>query len=462
MVCERVKVDDVWMDAQPLGQKLKFPNGRAAPNRLLKSAMTEKLARFSEDLAERGTPTPQLVNLYEKFGHGGWGLILTGNIMTHPTNLEAAGNVVVCKENDNPNFHGMLRYMAQAGRSKGALMIAQVGNAGRQTPYAINPSPMSASDVQLVFPAGTGMRFGKPQPLTTSEIKTEVIDRFVYAAQALKNAGFDGIQLHAAHGYLLSQFLAPTTNKRTDEYGGGAENRFRIVREVYQAIRSAIPETSGFLVGIKFNSVEFQKDGLTMQDAKTMCGMIEDLGFDFIELSGGTYEHIEMHHTRDSTRAREAFFLEFADKIRPLFSKTKVYVTGGFRTVPGMCKALASDACEGVGIARPAAQEPDLAKKLLDGVVKSAADSKLDPTNFILGMIAANTQMAQASWTPVSACEGDICHGIVDLSDAKTFEKYMQAALVYIGEFIQAADNGKVMAKVFEFKEGQDVNGTQV
>ncbi|CAJ0953985.1 unnamed protein product, partial [Mesorhabditis belari] len=453
MVLERVPVYDAAVDVAPLAAPLRFRCGKMTLNRTLKTAMTEKLATFSDDLTERGVPTWQLVNLYEKFGHGGWGIISTGNIMTHPTNLEAAGNIVICKENYSPDLVAMLREMAEAGKSTGSLMIGQLGNAGRQTPYAINPSPMSASNVQLVFPPGTGMRFGLPVELTRDQIKTEVIDRFVFAAKALKAAGFDGIQLHAAHGYLLSQFLSPTTNQRNDDYGGSVENRFRIIQEIFLAIRESIPPENKFIVAIKFNSVEFQKGGLSMYDAKEMSKRIEALGFDFIEMSGGTYEHIEMHHSRDSTRQREAFFLEFTDELRPIFKRTKMYVTGGFRTAWGMVRAIDEQACDGVGVARPAAAEPDFARKILEGEILSAADSKLDPTNFILAMIAANTQMAQAGWTSVKDCHGKLCHDIVDLSDEKVFTKYMEAAATYIGEVVQATDNGKVMAKVFEFKE---------
>lgn len=110
--------------------------------------------------------------------------------------------------------------------------------------------------------------------------------------------------------------MSPTTNKRTDQYGGPPENRVRIVLEIYDAIREAIPLKTGFLVGIKTNSVEFQEEGLQTNDAKIMCQLLEKKGFDFVEMSGGTMEKWAFHHERDSTRRREAFFLEFTDMVR--------------------------------------------------------------------------------------------------------------------------------------------------
>ncbi|KHJ82354.1 oxidoreductase, FAD/FMN-binding protein, partial [Oesophagostomum dentatum] len=184
------------------------------------------------------------------------------------------------------------------------------------------------------------MGFGKPIPLTMEQIKTEVVDRFVFAAKFAREHGFDGVQIHAAHGYLLSGFMSPTTNNRTDRYGGSPHSRMRLILEIFQNIRKEIPASTGFLVGIKTNSVEFQENGLGIDDAMIMCRMMERCGFDFAELSGGNIEKPAFQHMRESTRKREAFFLEFAEKIRPVFEKTVVYLTGGFRTAPAMVSAI--------------------------------------------------------------------------------------------------------------------------
>ncbi|KAL6743526.1 hypothetical protein Aduo_016555 [Ancylostoma duodenale] len=373
MVRERIPAQEV--DVSILGAPLTFRNTRKAKNRFLKAPMTEKLCTWdSEDLSRRGIPTQDLINVYDKWGHGGFGMILTGNVMVDPRNLESAGNPIICRENDSPQLRKAFSKLASVSKHDGALVLAQISHAGRQTPLAVNAHPYSSSDVQLVSEI---VRAGKPIPLALDQIKTEVIDRFVFAAKVAYETGFDGVQLHAAHGYLLSQFLSPTTNKRTDRYGGSLQNRVRIVVEIFSAIREEIPATTGFLVGIKTNSVEFQANGLTMEDAKEACSIMERCGFDFVELSGGTLEKIAWQHERESTRNREAYFIEFAEQIRPVFRETVVYVTGEFRTAAGMVKAIKSCVTDGIGLARPVTAEPDLPLKILRRCCFSAADTKI-------------------------------------------------------------------------------------
>lgn len=190
-------------------------------------------------------------------------------------------------------------------------------------------------------------------------------------------------------GYLLAQFLAPSTNKRTDDYGGSLLNRAKIILQISDAIRARVTDKS-FSVGIKVNSVEFQKGGFTPEDCTTLCVELEKHGFDFVELSGGTYEELAFGHKKESTKKREAFFLEFADMIMPNLKKTKAYVVGGLRTVSGMVKAL--DTVHGVSLARPVTHEFDLPKKMLEGKVQSAIQYKLDENNFGPTNIAAGTQ----------------------------------------------------------------------
>jgi 2,4-dienoyl-CoA reductase-like NADH-dependent reductase (Old Yellow Enzyme family) len=159
-----------------------------------------------------------------------------------------------------------------------------------------------------------GMTFAKPHAASTEEIQ-RVVDGFAHAAEYLDKAGYDGIELHGAHGYLLAQFLSPTTNQRTDKYGGSLENRARLTLEIAQEIRKRVK--SDFIVGIKLNSVEFQEKGFQPEEARELCSLLEKNSFDFVELSGGTYESLAFEHKKDSTRKRESFFLEFADKITP-------------------------------------------------------------------------------------------------------------------------------------------------
>lgn len=235
-----------------------------------------------------------------------------------------------------------------------------------------------------------GLTFNKPRPATQEDINS-IVDKFAHAAEYLEKAGFDGIQLHGAHGYLLAQFLSKTTNKRTDKYGGSLENRFRIIQEVADEIHKRVKPD--FIVGIKMNSVEFQQDGFTPEDAKAACQALEGARFDYVELSGGTYEESAFVHKRESTKKRENFFIEFAEEIVKPLTKTKTYVTGGFKTVGAMVSAL--DTVDGVGLGRPAAQEFRLPKDILEGRVTAAKKLAVDDTNFMISNVAAGTQMSQ-------------------------------------------------------------------
>jgi 2,4-dienoyl-CoA reductase-like NADH-dependent reductase (Old Yellow Enzyme family) len=256
-----------------------------------------------------------------------------------------------------------------------------------------------------------GMEFAKPHAATQEEIDN-VIDGFAHAAEFLEKAGYDGIELHGAHGYLLAQFLSPTTNKRTDKYGGSLENRLRIILEVAEACRKRVSKE--FIIGIKINSVEFQEKGFTTEDAKGLCQALEQARFDYIELSGGTYESLAFGHKRESTKKRESFFLEFAEKIVTPLTKSKTYITGGLKTVGAMVKAL--DTVDGVGLARPACQEPHLPRDILEGKVKGAIRLKLDDNNFLLTNLAAGTQIRQLGKDQEP----------IDLSDQKNVDAFMK------------------------------------
>lgn len=189
--------------------------------------------------------------------------------------------------------------------------------------------------------------------------------------------------------------MASSTNKRTDQYGGSLPNRSRIIGEIARAVRQRVPEGSGFILGIKINSVEFQSGGFSTEEARDMCAALEkDSHFDFVELSGGTYEELAFTHRRESTKKREAFFLEFADAIAPGLEKTKTFVTGGVRTVATMVKAL--ETVDGIGLARPVCQEPHLPRHILEGKVKNGAiEQKLDQNDFGITNVAAGTQIRQ-------------------------------------------------------------------
>ncbi|KAF4551541.1 NADH:flavin oxidoreductase/NADH oxidase-like protein 2 [Elsinoe fawcettii] len=354
----RLRVAGPRVNTAALGEPLTFAfSGRTTPNRFLKAPMTERLCTWNtdtDDTSVRGMPTPELINLYKRWGEGGIGIIVMGNTMISYTAVEAFGNPILVDDHDGR----LAKYqeLVSAAKAHGSLFVCQLFHPGRQGGSALNPQPVSASDVHLNI-AWAGTSFNKPRALAVPEIK-DLVKAWGETARLCYEAGFDGAQVHCAHGYLLAQFLSLTTNKRTDEYGGALENRARIVFEVIREIKRVVPDKR-FIICVKINSVEFQAGGTQPEDCLRLCQRLEELEVDFV----------------DFTKKREAYFIEFAEMIRPNLKKTKVFVTGGFRTAQGMVKAVEEGACDGVGIGRPLTAEPYLCRELLDGRVTGAIDN---------------------------------------------------------------------------------------
>lgn len=311
------------------------------------------------------------------------------NPVIDPTALESTGDPVIPRdaEYSGPRFHGFSA-VASAGKAHGSLMVAQVNHPGRLCLF--QESPVAASAVEVVNNGrGDGIyKFPPPHAASKQEIQ-DIIEGFAHAAEYLHRAGWDGVEIHAAHHFLLCGFLSPKSNRRTDEYGGSLENRMRLILEVGREIRRRTPRD--FVLGIKINSTEFQDTGFVTEEARELCTRLEGCRFDFVELSGGSYEKVMYSHLRESTRKREAFFLEFADQIAPALSKTKVFVTGGLRTVSGMVGAL--DTVDGIGLGRPLTDEWHLCKDILEGRVDGAVVSAIDPGDFWLALMAGNRNM---------------------------------------------------------------------
>lgn len=239
------------------------------------------------------------------------------------------------------------------------------------------------------------MTFGKPHAATKDEIE-QIANDFAHTSAYLEKAGFDGIELHAAHGYLISQFLSRTTNLRTDEYGPQTmENRLRFLSDIVRAIKLRV--SPKFIVAAKLNSVEFQEGGVTADEARAMVEGLEKIGLDYVQLSGGTYENLGLEWERDSTKIREGFFLKFARAISEALGKDrkiKLYIAGGMRSVEAMVDAL--NAVDGVAMARPAAMEPRLCSDLLEGHVPGAIRPLAGiEGDFLFNMIAAGAQIWQ-------------------------------------------------------------------
>ena len=318
----------------------------SAPNRLLKSAMSEVLARDGEHL-----PGEKHCRLYRRWAEGGTGILVTGNVMIDRTALGEPGNVVLEDDRHLDRFVAWVDAVRDAGR--GTQLWMQINHPGKQIPRFLSSKPVAPSAV----PLGRGLEksFAKPRALEHGEIEA-IIQRYATTARLARAAGFDGVQVHGAHGYLVSQFLSPHHNRRDDAWGGSAEKRRRFALEVLRAIRGAVGDDCP--VSIKMNSADFQKGGFENDDAHALIDALAAEGIDHIEISGGNYENPVMTGSR-STRDREAYFLDFAAEAR---SRTDVpiAVTGGFRSVAAMEQAVASGATDFVGLGRPLTLDPDL------------------------------------------------------------------------------------------------------
>lgn len=372
----------------PLSEPLRLPCGLVLPNRIVKAAMTESLADKSNKV------TPELVNLYDVWAAGGAGAHITGNIMVDRRYPEAAGNVVIDGAQDEAAMQG-LRDMAQAVKQHGAVILAQISHAGRQTPGDLCERPVAPSAVPLDLPGRSIVKFGDPRALTTEEVD-EVVSRFVHAICVCEQAGFDGVQVHAAHGYLISQFLSPKTNKRSDKWGGSLENRSRLLLEIIREARQRVKPR--FAIGVKLNSADFQHGGFTHEDCLSVVEWLNIENVDFIEVSGGNYEQPQMMNAElgtapdndgrlaASTIAREAYFVEYAKSVSA-HAKVPVMSTGGFRTKQAMEAALNARMTDLIGIARPLCTEPDLPARLIageaDGAANHGSKKKLGPTRLL-------------------------------------------------------------------------------
>ncbi|RLA09942.1 MAG: NADH:flavin oxidoreductase [Gammaproteobacteria bacterium] len=382
-----------------LTDALTLPCGQIIPNRIMKSAMTEGLADANDHATSRH------LNLYRRWSHGGAGLLITGNVMIDRRYLEKAGNVVI----ENESGLEALQAWAKTGQEGGNQLWMQISHPGRQCAKLNNKQPVSASDVQLHLAGG----FGKPRWLESAEIE-EIIQRYATTAEIAKKAGFSGVQLHGAHGYLISQFLSPVTNRRTDQWGGPLENRARLLLRSVEATRERVGK--GFPISIKLNSADFQKGGFTLDECVQVVTWLNEVGIDLLEISGGSYEAPQLMGfagdkaktelpPRQSTLDREAYFLDYTQAIRKV-ATMPVAVTGGFRSLRVMQDALAAGELDMIGMSRPFAADPELARGLLDGSLQQVPaieqDKRLGPgflsQNSRIGIVKMITMQGQVGW----------------------------------------------------------------
>lgn len=344
---------------------ISLPCGAVLSNRFAKAAMTEGLA------GRLGVPGEELCRLYEIWSDGGAGMLLSGNIMVDRHHLERPGNVVIDRPPDLEMRQALKRWASSATR-KGNHFWAQISHAGRQTQKMVNAKPKAPSAVKLALPGG---QFGEPVELNCGEIE-DIISRFGICAAAVKEAGFTGVQVHAAHGYLLSQFLSPRSNRRTDEFGGALANRARPLLAIIEEIRSTVGPD--YPISVKLNSADFQKGGFAFEDSLQVAQWLEAASVDLIEISGGTYEQPKLlgidgmeeeenQNIPASTLMREAYFVDFAMAMRKEL-KIPLMVTGGFRQSIVMKQAIESGGADVIGLGRPMCVMTDAPNQLLNGI----------------------------------------------------------------------------------------------
>jgi len=358
-----------------------LPGDLRLKNRLVKAAMEENLAN------EDRSPSLRMLNLYQRWSQGGVGLIITGNVMVDGQHMTGPGGLVLSSESQIPQF----AQWAQAAKSGGSQVWMQINHPGRQAPVKLNHYSLGPSAVALEL-GNFSMLFAPVRAMSEAEIH-RVIGQFAETARLAHEAGFDGVEIHGAHGYLISQFLSPLVNKRDDQWGGSLENRARLLVEIVNAIRAAVPKD--FALAVKINSADFQRGGFAPEDALKVVKMLELLGVSLVELSGGSYEAPAMQgKSRDErTLSREAYFLQFAQEIAEQ-TNLPVMTTGGIRRLP-VANEVVQQGVTLVGIATALALVPDLPNRWRQQDDPEPALAPLNWQNKTLASLASQAQVRQ-------------------------------------------------------------------
>ncbi|KOV67564.1 NADH:flavin oxidoreductase/NADH oxidase family protein [Streptomyces sp. MMG1121] len=356
---------------------LHLRSGAVLSNRIAKAAMEEGLAGTGQ------LPDERLHSLYRRWGAGGAGLLITGNVMVHTEALTGPGGVVLDESSPLRPF----AEWARAGQAGGAAMWMQINHPGRQVEASM-PGVVWGPSAVGVEVGRHSRRFGRPTAMTPEQIEATVA-RFRTTAVRAEQAGFDGVEIHAAHGYLLSQFLSPLVNRRTDAWGGSLEKRARMLLDVVRAVRTAV--SPSFAVAVKLNSADFQRGGFDVDDARRVIAMLEPLGVDLVELSGGSYESPAMSgRAADArTRAREAYFLDMAADLVTT-SPVPLMLTGGIARRDTAERVLAGGVAL-IGVGTALAVTPDLPGRWRQG---READGQLRPVNWSDKILASAAGMA--------------------------------------------------------------------
>ena len=319
----------------PLAQPLKLPCGAILKNRIAKSAMSDSLGNGA------GNPTDDQIQLYERWAKGGLALSIIGEVQGTPHFAEKPGNLILDGRGDRKQFERL----AKAGAANGAELWPQLGHAGALADAPIStPKGPSALDLP-------GLTCGA---LSLDEIHALPAE-FARTASLAKQYGFGGVELHAAHGFLLNQFLSPLFNRREDAYGGSLQNRMRLLLEVIGAVRSAVGPD--YPIGIKLNATDQLEGGFAENESLDVVAALDNMKIDLLDISGGTYFP---GAASSSDRAGSGpYFLDFANRAR---AKTSIplMVTGGFKTLTQAQNAVADGSADVIGLARALVVDPEL------------------------------------------------------------------------------------------------------
>ncbi|WP_405603457.1 NADH:flavin oxidoreductase/NADH oxidase family protein [Streptomyces sp. NBC_00081] len=357
---------------------LTLRSGQVLKNRIAKAAMEENMAGDGQ------LPDWQLLSLYQHWATGGTGLLITGNVMVHAEALTGPAGVVLDEDAPLEPFADW----AKAAKSGGGAIWMQINHPGRQVASDMPGVVWGPTDIGVSLGRHSS-RFGRPTAMTQKQIN-DTVARYAVTARRAEEAGFDGVEVHAAHGYLLSQFLSPLVNKRTDQWGGSLENRARMLLDIVRAVRAAV--SPSFAVAVKLNSADFQRGGFDAADARQVIEMLEPLGVDLVELSGGSYESPAMtgRPADNRTQAREAYFLDLAKDLVKT-SPIPLMLTGGITRRATADKVLDSGVAV-VGMGTALAITPDLPSRWRRD---READRHMRPVTWSDKALASAASMAQ-------------------------------------------------------------------
>jgi 2,4-dienoyl-CoA reductase-like NADH-dependent reductase (Old Yellow Enzyme family) len=318
------------------------------PNRLVRSATAERMANAD------GTPKPRLKGVYQELARGGVGLIITGHMYVHPSGKAHPEMTGIYSDEMIPG----LAELADAVHQEGGRVVVQINHGGMQCSRDAVPETIAPSAIDAPF-------LERPAREMTPDEIALLVQAYGQAARRAKEAGFDGVQIHGAHGYLISQFLSPFVNRRTDEWGGDLEGRMRFLQAVCRAVREQVGP--GYAIFIKLGMMDGVEGGLTVEEGVQVIAALEEMDLDGVEISGGIGGGRDLNsRTGIRSEADEAYFHPLAQQARPA-TQLPIILVGGFRSRRVMEEVLEAGDADFISLCRPLICEPDLPNRLREG-----------------------------------------------------------------------------------------------